>query len=313
VVYYFRIYFVKGINSLKNIVGSSVACLFVVTALIFFYPGRAQETPLEYFPETGHYISEPFLSFFETTGGLQTWGPPITEAIEENGQLVQYFQRARMECSAEVRDTCEVQLSPLGELLGDRTPRTATVSDSLIRDGLCRYFPDTGHNVCFSFLAFYVDQGGPDMFGPPISEITVEPGIITQYFQRARIEWHMDRPAGASMQLGAIGDEYFRGRGLDASLLLPAESSPAPQPATDHIAVGDYVRVVGTEGTGLRFRTGAGLRHGTTQMLDEGTILRVIGGPEIADDFTWWYLNYQGSLGWCAGAWLERIEAPDSL
>jgi len=136
--------------------------------------------------------------------------------------------------------------------------------------------------------------------------------MITQYFQRARIEWHLEAPPGASAKLGAIGEEYFRAKGLDPALLLPVELPRTPQTADTRIAVGDYVRVIDTEGIGLRFRTGAGLDHETTQMLDEGTILQVIDGPEIADGFTWWRLDYHGSLGWCAGEWLESIEAPDS-
>jgi hypothetical protein len=41
------------------------------------------------------------------------------------------------------------------------------------------------------------------------------------------------------------------------------------------------------------------------EMLEEGTTLRVVGGPEVADGFTWWYLDYRGTLGWCADDWLE--------
>ena len=303
----------KQTNTLKNVIRPSIACLIVILLLLPCHPGQAQqETPAKYFPETGHYLQEPFLSFFEAKGGLQAWGPPITEAVEENGHLVQYFERARMECLTEAQDPCEVHLSPLGELLGHRTPRTAPVSKSLIGNGLCRHFPDTGHNLCFSFLTFYLNQGGSDIFGPPISELTVEPGMIIQYFQRARIEWHMDVPAGASIKLGAIGEEHFRAKGLDPALLLPVELPSTDQVATGGITVGDHVKVRDTEGAGLRFRAGAGLDHETIQMLEEGDILRVIGGPEIADGFTWWYLDYHGSLGWCASQWLERIEASNS-
>jgi hypothetical protein len=299
-------------KSLRKVVWRAVACLAVILLLRPCHPGQAQDASTKYFPETGHYLGEPFLSVFETNGGLQTWGPPITEAIEENGHPVQYFERARMECLAEAPGPCEVYLSPLGELLGHRTPRTAPVFNSLIESGLCRYFPDTGHNVCFAFLAFYLDQGGSDTFGPPISELTMEPGMITQYFQRARMEWYMDAATGESMQLGAIGEQYFGAKGLDAALLLPVELTTTPEPAAPGITIGDYVRIMETEGVGLHFRSGAGLRHQEIEVLKEGAILRVVGGPETADGFTWWYLDHDGSLGWCADEWLERIEAPNS-
>jgi hypothetical protein len=297
-------------NSLKTVAWRVIACTAVILLLRPCNPGQAEEASTRYFPETGHYLKEPFLSFFETKGSLQAWGPPITEAIEENGYLVQYFRHARMECPTETPDPSKVALSPLGELLGYRTPRTAPVSNTLIGNGLCQYFTDTGHNVCFGFLTFYLDRGGSDIFGPPISELTVEPSMITQHFQRARIEWHMGTPMGAAVQLGAIGEEYFHVKGLDPNLLLPVELPTMPEAGDTRLTVRDYVRVIETDGVGLRFRTGAGLNFEEIEIIEEGTILRVVGGPEIADGFTWWYLDHHGSLGWCAEEWLERVEGP---
>ncbi len=298
---------------LPKAVRFSLVSLVLLLLLLPCYPGQAQqETPTRYFPATGHYLKEPFLSFFDANGGLRTWGPPITEVVDENGHLVQYFQRARMACLQQTEDPCNVQLSPLPELLGHRTPRTAPVSKQLIANGLCQYFAETGHNLCFSFLTFYMNQGGSSVFGPPIGELTVEPGMIVQYLERARIEWHMDAPPGESIELGAIGQEYFEAKGLDPVLLLPVESPPTAQIPPRGISVGDRVRVVGTEGAGLRFRTEAGLDHETTRMLAEGDILVVVGGPTGADGFTWWHLDYHGSLGWCAAQWLEPIEPANS-
>lgn len=289
------------------------ACLVFVATLLPSRAGQAQqENQAQYFPETGHYVREPFLSFFETKGGVQAWGPPITEAIEEKGHLVQYFRRARMECLTQTQGPCEVELSPLGELLGHRTPRMAPVPQSLIEDGLCRYFALTGHNVCFSFLAFYLDRGGSDVFGAPISELRVEPGMITQYFQRARIEWHTAAPAGRSMELGPIGEEYFHAKGLDPALLPATEVTPTPQATVPGITVGDYVEVEDTEGVGLRLRAGPGVSHEMIRIVEDGSILRVVGGPRTADGFTWWHLDYHGSLGWCADEWLKRVDTPYS-
>jgi hypothetical protein len=303
---------------LKKAVRTAIGCLIAIVLLLARHSGEAQEGPAKYFPETGHYLAEPFLSACEAKGALQTWGPPITEAFDENGHSVQYFRRARMECVPATQGRCEVQLSPLGELLGYRTARTSPVPQSLIRSELCRYYAETGHNVCFSFQDFFLDQGGSDVLGLPISELAFEPGMITQYFQRARIEWHMDAPAGSGTQLGAIGEEHFRARGLDPALLVavepggPGEPSSAGETPGPRLTVGGYVRVRDTEGGGLRFRAGAGLRQETIEMLEDGTVLRVIGGPEIADGYTWWHLDYNGLRGWCADEWLERTEAPSS-
>lgn len=50
-----------------------------------------------YFKETGHSISYPFMDFWEYNGDLRIFGYPISEIVNENGNTVQYFERARME------------------------------------------------------------------------------------------------------------------------------------------------------------------------------------------------------------------------
>jgi L,D-transpeptidase-like protein len=50
-----------------------------------------------YFPETQHTLSGEFRAYWERRGGLAIFGAPITEAIEQDGRLVQYFERTRFE------------------------------------------------------------------------------------------------------------------------------------------------------------------------------------------------------------------------
>ena len=291
-----------------------IGCLALVLILLTFRPGQAQQESATYFPETGHYVDEPFLSRLQAEGGMHLWGPPITEAFEENGLVVQYFERSRMECAEEAQGPCDPRLSPLGELLGHRTPRVSPVPESLIRDDLCRYYPETGHNVCFSFLTFYLENGGPEILGPPISELIVEPSVILQYFRHARVEWHTDAPVSAAMRLGALGSEHFTAKGLDPSLLTPVESqgvSPAATQVTNVISVGGYVRVASTDGTGLRMRSGPGLGYSTIETLQDGIVLRVVEGPQSGDGFAWWRLEQNGTIGWCASEWLEPVAPPD--
>ncbi len=59
----------------------------------------AQSSGSRTFAETGHTVREPFLSYFNTTGGLARYGYPITDELVDpkTGLLVQYFQNARME------------------------------------------------------------------------------------------------------------------------------------------------------------------------------------------------------------------------
>jgi hypothetical protein len=298
------------IPMLKKIVLPTIGCLGVLLILLTVQPGQAQQESATYFPETGHYVTEPFLSCFRAQGGVPTCGPPITEAFEQNGRLTQYFERCRLECNVPGNEPCEARVSALGALLGHQTPRVPSVPNSMIRDGSCRHFPETGHNVCFSFLAFYLENGGPETLGPPISELTVEPGIIYQYFRGARIEWDTDAHPGEAMHLGSLGREFFGASGLDQSLLASVDSPGVFPTATDGIVVGAYVRVVNTGATGLRMRSGPGLSHATVESLQDGDILTVIGGPESGDGFTWWQLQRNSTVGWCASDWLEPTQAP---
>ena len=294
---------------LKKIIMPATGFLGMLLILLTVQSGQAQQESATYFPETGHYVDEPFLSCFRAQGGVPTCGPPITEAFEQNGRLTQYFERCRIECSTPGDGPCETRLSALGALLGHQTPRVRSVPDSMIRDGLCRYFPETGHNVCFSFLTFYLENGGPETLGPPISELTVEPGTICQYFRGARIEWHTGAGPGEAMHLGSLGREFFVASGLDQSLLASVDSPGASPTETEVIVVGAYVRVVDTGETGLRMRSGPGLSHATMATLQDGDVLTVIGGPQSGDGFAWWQLERNSTVGWCASDWLEPAHA----
>lgn len=293
---------------LNKIVFPAIACLALGLILLTFRPGQAQQESTAYFPETGHFVDEPFLSPFQARGGPQIFGPPITEAFQEGGRLVQYFEGARWECTGRGDDPCEARLSPLGELSGHQAPRVAQVPESMIRDGLCRYFPETGHNVCFSFLTFYDQNGGLELLGPPISELSVQSGVIAQYFRHARIEWQMYGPASAAMKLGSLGREHFVASGLDPSLLTPVESPGVSAATIRRIDIGRYVTVVNTEGAGLRIRSGPGTSHSAIETLQDGDVVVVVEGPESGDGFTWWRVEHDGTTGWCASEWLEPVE-----
>ena len=97
-----------------------------------------------FFPETGQAIAPEFRAYWETRGGLQAFGYPLSapfrEASREDGQprLVQYFERARFELHPEFAGTDdEVLLGHLGrEALAARqvpalavTPQANTAAD----------------------------------------------------------------------------------------------------------------------------------------------------------------------------------------
>jgi hypothetical protein len=71
-----------------------------------------------YYPETGHTVAYAFLNFFDSNGGLETFGYPISDYGPENGngRIVQYFQRGKMEWYPELAAEQRVQLADLGSI-----------------------------------------------------------------------------------------------------------------------------------------------------------------------------------------------------
>jgi hypothetical protein len=81
---------------------------------------------IRYFGETGHGVREPFLSFWEQRGGLDIFGYPISDEVQERlpgdapGQThtVQYFERARLELRSDQPDPGQrIQIGLLGSAL----------------------------------------------------------------------------------------------------------------------------------------------------------------------------------------------------
>jgi len=69
-----------------------------------------------YFSETGHVVSYAFLSYFREKGGVDIFGYPRSEFMYEDGYIVQYFQRARMEWHPEAATGSQMRLTNIGEL-----------------------------------------------------------------------------------------------------------------------------------------------------------------------------------------------------
>ncbi len=160
-----------------------------------------------YFPVTGHLVGNGFLKHFDLLGGLERFGYPRSEEIVENGVVVQYFQRARMEWRPGAKGG-PVQLGLISDELKRAQPKPATPAAS------GRLYAETGHAVDQRFLSYFDQMGGVESFGYPISPAVVEGGLTVQYFQRARLELHPDSSGKPTRILvGILGDESLHLRG----------------------------------------------------------------------------------------------------
>ena len=205
------------------------ACLFLLVAVLGCQaePGAAQVPAGRPFPETGHSVQGPFLSYWEANGGLAVFGYPVSDELWEDGRVVQYFERNRFELHPENPAETQVLLGLLGiERL--RASGRDWHTQAQGRDSAdCLYFPETAHSLCGEFRRFWESNGGLPIFGYPITEPAAERSetdgatYTVQYFERNRFELHPENQAPYTVLLGLLGK-------WRADWLLGGQRSPSP-------------------------------------------------------------------------------------
>lgn len=90
--------------------------------------------------------------------------------------------------------------------------------------------------------------------------------------------------------------------------LPPPTPTPEPTLRADGFAV-----VTGTEGAALRARTRPGTDTNVQTRFREGQIVKIIEGPQSADDLEWWRIEADGVSGWAAAPYLKPVEDPEPI
>jgi hypothetical protein len=67
-----------------------------------------------HFPQTGHFVQDEFLTFYEENDGETLLGPPVSPPIDEGELLVQYFRNGRLEWHPDAPRAQRVQVGMLG-------------------------------------------------------------------------------------------------------------------------------------------------------------------------------------------------------
>jgi hypothetical protein len=189
-----------------------------------------------YFPETQHTLSFEFKLFWEQHGGLPIFGYPLSEEFaERNADLdrdftTQYLERERFEFHPENQAPYRVLLGRLGDELLKRQGRDWRAEDDLsnpFERTTCRRFDVGGEQrqVCGPFLQYWQTHGlqldgraqtsyeeSLALFGLPLTGVRTETNragdtVLTQWFERARFEWHPNNPEPYKVLLGLLGKE----------------------------------------------------------------------------------------------------------
>ncbi|HEY0733268.1 MAG TPA: S8 family peptidase, partial [Herpetosiphonaceae bacterium] len=222
-----------------------------------------------YFPETQHTLRGTFKSFWEQNGGLAVFGYPISAEFQETSAegtfTVQYFERNRFEAHPEKAAPYNVLLGRLSDVQLKRQGRDWFTFPKGQQTPGCQFFAETGHSLCEPFLSYWKNNGlrdpnlSPDgrslaLFGLPLSEPAPEvntsgENVVTQWFERARFEFHPDKPQQFQVLLGLLGNETARPGGNttpSSGQTPPDRCGPIPAPVKATVSPGTCT-VVGTD------------------------------------------------------------------
>jgi cell wall-associated NlpC family hydrolase len=210
--------------------------LFVIgiTSLLLLVDGASAAPP------TGYEVAPELERFYRESGGIPVFGFAVSPRVLEGGRPVQYFERQRLELHPDNAAPYDILLGRLGV----EEARSRGLSDHHAFAPLdvseagekCLYFPQTGHQICHGFLDTWKRNGldfgdagtstreSIALFGYPISREFIDPdsGLTTQYFERARFEFHPEH-AGTpyAVLLGRLGAPQWSQRAGTAELSPP--------------------------------------------------------------------------------------------
>jgi hypothetical protein len=197
-----------------------------------------------------------FARFWTDYGGLQVFGLPLTddhyETVGDQRLKVQYFERFRFEEHKGNERPYNVLLGRIGvDRLAAQGRDWQTFPKADPRTP--HYFAATGHAIAPQFWGFWSRNGlefegnkntktpaeSLALFGYPVSEAQMEQGsdgqmYLTQWFERARFEYHPENKAPFDVLLGRLGaaalaDAPQRKPKSDPALAIGCpENAPAP-------------------------------------------------------------------------------------
>ena len=181
------------------------------------------------FGETGHCVGDPFGTYWQSNGGLPVFGFPIapmapeTSADTGQGYVTQWLERERLELHPENSEPYRILLGRLGAERLAQTGRDWTTFPKA-SPGAAHYFAVTGHAIAPQFWDYWRTRGldlgdagvsqreSLALFGYPLSEAAIETNpngdtVLTQWFERARFEYHPGNPEPYKVLLGLLGVE----------------------------------------------------------------------------------------------------------
>ena len=232
-----------------------IMLFLTLLALALSAPLPAQAATKICFKEVSNCIEGRFAEYWRQNGGLAIFGFPLNaahqEQVEGQSYLVQLFERNRFELHAEKQRPYDVLLGRLGDerlrQIGRNWQNDPKVSTA--PGDLCFLSKPTGHVTCGDFFLYFRTHGlefdgkqgfseaeSIALFGLPITEAAQENGsdgkmYLTQWFERARFEFHPELPEPYKVLLGRLGAEVTPANAGDACAGIPASVNASITPS----------------------------------------------------------------------------------
>src|SRR5262249_43032051 len=131
-----------------------------------------QHSDIMYFSTVGHSLRGGFLQYWQSHGGLEQFGYPLTEEYTEvsptdnKPYVTQWFERARMEWHPENKPPYDVLLGLLGhEVTADRSQEAAFKPLAVPPGPGATFFKETGHTIAPELVAYWQTHGGLPVYG----------------------------------------------------------------------------------------------------------------------------------------------------
>jgi hypothetical protein len=203
--------------------------LLALVALALPQAALAQAAEQICFKEVPDCVEGRFAEYWRQNGGLAVFGLPLGPARQEQvgggTYLAQLFERNRFELHAENARPYDVLLGRLGDERLRQLGRSWQSAPKGQPSSGCMFFEASGHALCEPFLSYWRAHGlefdggkgtsiaeALALFGLPLTEPQSETNssgdtVLTQWFERARLEHHPRNAAAYRVLLGRLGAE----------------------------------------------------------------------------------------------------------
>ena len=241
-----------------------------LTAVATAVPARAGESDALYFPETGFGVWNPEIrGYFESRGGVETFGLPISNVFRLHGFELQLFQRQGIQIgpSGLPRGLAILQ-SPYLDYRHFGGLTTPHVDDDLIaaaptvsspsyaeavRAFIRAHVPDSWQGRDVGFLQQFLDAAPPEIpshlrelaaleiWGFPRSRPLPDPAdanVVYQRFQRGLMHYTATTGATNGLPLGHYLKSLITGERLSVSLAEAAATNPLVRQYAPHLPLG---------------------------------------------------------------------------